>query len=132
MHIKPLSTIIDSHSIKRHSLVNDLQLQMSARDKISVLLHSWQSCISDVKACAAVRMLNLNTKETELMIITSERCRHHHNLPTSITNGNAQIPFKQSAKKFGFTLDRHLIMVEYISTIPRTCHFELRISVLFP
>ena len=51
MYIKPLSAIIDSHSIIHHSFADDLQLQMSAHpDGISELLHSMQSCISDVKA----------------------------------------------------------------------------------
>ena len=49
--IKPLSAIIDSHSIIHHSFADDLQLKMSAPpDRISELLHSMQSCISDVKA----------------------------------------------------------------------------------
>ena len=44
MHIKPLSAIIDSHSIIHHSYSDDLQLQMSAPpDRISELLHSMQS-----------------------------------------------------------------------------------------
>ena len=47
MYIKPLSAIIDSHSIIHHSYADDLQLQMSAPpDRISELLHSMQSCIS--------------------------------------------------------------------------------------
>ena len=51
MYIKPLSAIIDSHSIIHHSFADDLQLQMSAPpDRIYVLLHSMQSCMSDVKA----------------------------------------------------------------------------------
>ena len=45
MYIKPLSAIIDSHSIIHHSFADDLQLQMSAPpDRISELLHSMQSC----------------------------------------------------------------------------------------
>ena len=40
MYIKPLSAIIDSHSIVRQSFADDLQLQMSAPpDRISELLH---------------------------------------------------------------------------------------------
>ena len=61
MYIKPLSAIIDSHSIIHHSFADDLQLQMSAPlDRISELLHSMQSCISDVKAWATANMLKLN------------------------------------------------------------------------
>ena len=51
MYIKPLSAIIDSYYIIHHSFSDDLQLQMSAPpDRISELLHTMQSCISDVKA----------------------------------------------------------------------------------
>ena len=127
MYIKPFSSIIDSHSIIHHSFADDLQLQMSAPpDRISELLHSMQSCISDVKACATANMLKLNDSKTELMLVTSKRSMHLHNLPTSITIGNAQIPFKQSVKNLGFTLACHLTMNAHVSNIARTCYFELR------
>ena len=71
-------------------------------------------------------MLKLNDNKTELMLVTSKRTRHLHSLPTSITIGNAQIPFKNSVKNLGFTLDCHLTMNAYVSNIARTCYFELR------
>ena len=127
MYIKPLSAIIDSHSIIHHSFADDLQLQMSAPpDRISELLHSMQSCICDVKAWATVNMLLLNDNKTELMLVTSKRTKHVHSLPTSITIGNAQIPFKKSVKNLGLTLDCHLTMNAHVSNIARTCYFELR------
>ena len=104
--IHHLSAIIDSHSIIHHSFADDLQLQMSAPpDKISELLHSMQSCISDVKAWATANMLKLNDNKTELMLVTYKRTKHLHTLPASFTIGNSQIPFKQSEKNLGFTLD---------------------------
>ena len=84
-----------------------------------------QSCISDVKAWATANMLKLNDK-TELMLVTSKRTKHLHNLPTSITIENAQIPFKQSVKNLGLTLDCHLTMNAHVTNIARTCYFELR------
>ena len=97
MYIKPLSAIIDSHSIIHHSFAYDLQLLMSAPlDIISELLHTMQSCISDVKALATANMLKLNDNEIKLMLVSSKRTKYLHNLPTSITIGNALIPFKQS------------------------------------
>ena len=126
MYIKPLSAILDSHSIIHHSLADDLQLQMSAPpDGISELLHSMQSCIGDVKASTTANMLKHNDN-TELMLLTSKRTKHLHNLPTSITKGNAQILFKQSVKNLGFTLDCHLTMNAHVTNIARTCYFELR------
>ena len=67
-----------------------------------------------------------NDSKTELMLVTSKRSKHLHNLPTSITIGNAQIPFKQFVKNLRFTLDCHLTMNAHVSYIARTCYFELR------
>ena len=127
MYIKPLSAIIDSHSIIHHSFADDLQLLMSARpDRIYELLNSMQLCICHVKAWATVNMLNLNDNETELTLVTSKRTKRLHSLPSSIIIGNAQIPFKQSVKNLGFTLDCHLTMNAHVSNNARTCYIELR------
>ena len=127
MYNKPLSAIIDSHSIIHHSFDDDLQLLMSdPPDRISELLHSMQSCISDVKAWATANMLILNDNKTELMLVTSKRTKHLHSLHTSITIGNAQIPLKKSVKNLGFTLDCHHTMNAHVSNIAQTCYFELR------
>ena len=65
IYATPLSATIDTNSMKHHSFADDLQLQMSAPpDIISELLHSMQSCISDVKAWATVNMLELNDIKT--------------------------------------------------------------------
>ena len=127
MYIKPLSAIIDTHSIIHHSFADDLQLQMSAPpDRISELLLSVQSCISDVKAWATASMLKINDSKTELMLVTSKRSKHLHNLPTSITICNAQISFKQSVNNLGFSLNCHLTMNAHVTNIALTCHLELR------
>ena len=126
MHIKPFSSIIDSHSIIHNSFADDIQLQMSTpTGKISELLHSMQSCIGDVKAWATANMLNLNENKTELMLVTSKRTQHLHNLPTSITIGNSQVPFIQYVKNLCFPLDCYLTLNENVSAIAWTCYFEL-------
>ena len=83
-----------------------------------------QSC--HVKALATANMLKLNDDKTELMLVTYKRTKHLHNLPTSITIGNALVPFKQSVKNLGFTLDCHLTMNAHVTNIAQTCYFELR------
>ena len=102
MYIKPLTAIIDSHSIIHHSFADDLQLQMSAPpDRISELLHSMQSCISDVKAWATANMLKLNDNKTELMLVTSKRTNHSPQL--------TQYTSPHSVQKSCVTLDTTLL-----------------------
>ena len=85
-----------------------------------------QSCTSDVNAWASVNMLMHNNNMTELMLVSSKGTKHLHNLPTSVTIGNAQVPFKQSVMNLGFTLDCHLTTNAYVSHIAQTCYLELR------
>ena len=85
-----------------------------------------RSCIGHVKALATANMLKLNDNKTELMLVTTKTTKHLHNLPTSITIGNALIPFIQSVKNWGFTIDCHLTMNAHVFNIARTCYFELR------
>ena len=95
-------------------------------EKISELLHSMQSYICHVKDWATANMLKLNDDKTEHILATPIRTKHLYTLPTSITIGNAKIPFKQSMKNLGITLDCHLIMNAHVSNIAQTCYFELR------
>ena len=126
MHIEPLSAIVDSHYILHHSSADDLQLLMSAPpDNIFELLHSIQSCISDVKAWATAKMLRF-TDKTNIMLVTSKRTKHLHSIPTSITTDNDQLPFRQSVKNKGSAINCHLIKDEHVYAIARTCYFELR------
>ena len=83
------------------------------------------SCIGDVNAWATANMLKCNDNKTELMLVISKRTKHLHNLSTSITIGNAEIPFKQPVKNLCFTLDCLLTMNAHVSNIARTCYFEL-------
>ena len=85
-----------------------------------------QSCMSDVKAWATANMLKLTDYKTELMLVSSNRTKHLHNLSTLITIENSQVPFRQSVKNLGFTLDCHLVMNVHFTNIARTCYFELR------
>ena len=74
MYSKPLSDIIDSHSIMHHLFADGKQSQMSAPpDEISELLHSVQTCMSDVIAWATAIMHEPSDSNKELMLVTSER-----------------------------------------------------------
>ena len=76
MYIKPLSAIIDLHSIIHHSFADDLEVQMSApTGKLSELLHSMRSYISDVKAWATANMLRLNENKIKSLFFSKRETR---------------------------------------------------------
>ena len=76
---RPLSAIIESHYVMRHSFTDDLQLQMSPPpDEIHELHHTMQSRISDVKSRETASMHKQNDNKTELMLDTSKGTKHLH------------------------------------------------------
>ena len=98
-----------------------LYVQTNARKiEIALLIH-----LDTVISFSTTTTRQADNK-TELMLVTSKRTKHLHSLPTSMTIGNAQIPFKKSVKNLGFTLDCHLTMNAHVSNIARTCYIELR------
>ena len=84
------------------------------------------SKLGQLRTCLNLMTTRQNSLVSSTQLVTSKRNKHLHNLPTSITIGNAQIPFKQSVKNLGFTLDCHLTMNAHVSNIARTCYLELR------
>ena len=85
-----------------------------------------QLCICGFKAWVTANMHKLNDNKTEHMLVTSTRTKYLDSLPTSITIGNAKIPFKKSVKNLGFSLNCRLTVNAHVSNIARTCYFELR------
>ena len=57
--------------------------------------------------------------------LTMNVCVPRKVLPHQNIN-NAEISFRLSENNLGFTLDRHFLMNKHVSTISRTCYFELR------
>ena len=86
-----------------------------------------QLCTSGIKACTTAGTLAMNEKnKAELMLITSRRTKHLHNLPTSATIKNVEFHFMQSAKNFSFPLHCHFAMNGHVATNAQTCYSQLR------
>ena len=62
-------------------------------ERISELLLTMQSGISDNKALAEINVLKLNDNKTELMFVNSINANHLHNIPTLLLTGNVHISF---------------------------------------
>ena len=54
---------------------------------------SYFTLCSHLRVMSTANMLKLSDNKTELMLVTSIRAMHLHSLPTTLTIGNARIPF---------------------------------------
>ena len=110
-----------------HTLSHTIYLLMTYNYRCQLFLIQYpsfltmQSYICDVIDWATANMPEHNDNKTEVMLVTYRRTKYLHDQPTSITIGNAQIPFKQSVRNLVFTLDCILTMNAHNSNIARTC-----------
>ena len=122
LYTTPLSAVIERHSILHHSYADDSQLQNSATpDRLPMWL-----CIDDIKDWMTDNKLKLNDDKTEVMIISSSRMSTALSIPESFDIGNASVPFSDTVKNLGVTLDCHLSLKTHVLNVVRTANFELR------
>ena len=127
LYTTPLSTVIERHSILHHSYADDTQLQNSATpDRLPNLIDSMRLCIDDIKDWMTDNKLTLNDDKTEVMIISSSRMSTALSIPESFDIGNGSVPFSDTVKNLGVTLDCHLSLKTHVLNLVRTANFELR------
>ena len=126
LYTTPLSAVIERHSILHHSYA-DSQLQNSATpDRLTDLIDSMRLCIDDIKDWMTDNKLKLNDDKTEVMIISSSRMSTALSIPDYFDIGNASVPFSDTVKNLGVTLDYHLSLKTHVLNLVRTANFELR------
>ena len=106
----PLSTVIERHSILHHSYADDTQLQNSAAlDRLPDLIDSMRLCIDEIKDWMTDNKLKPNDDKTEVMIISSSRMSTALSISESFDIGNASVPFSDTVKNLGVTLDSSIL-----------------------
>ena len=83
-------------------------------------------CIDDIKDWMTDNKLKLNDDKTEVMIISSSRMSTALSIPESFDIGNGSVPFSDTVKNLGVTLDCHLSLKTHVLNLVRTANFELR------
>ena len=127
LYTTPLSAVIERHSILHHSYADDSQHQNSATpDRLPDLIDSMRLCIDDIKDWMTDNKLKLNDDKTEVMIISSSRMSTALSIPESFDIGNASVPFSDTVKNLGVTLECHLSLKTHVLNVVRTANFELR------
>ena len=84
LYTHPISEIVSYHSPSHHSLSDDNQLYKSGNiTQLPEIIHSTQSCISDVKAWMTNNQLQLNSDKTEMILIATKTVLSSYSVPQS-------------------------------------------------
>ena len=129
LYTKPLSTLLNSHSLSHQSFADDTQLYgSSSPEQVNQKLVTISDCILDVKQWMTDNKLKLNDDKTEALLIRKKTVDFSY-LPKSIQICHSDISFTDSARNLGFTISSDMSLDKHISLVCRSAYFELyRIS----
>ena len=72
LYTKPLSDLIQCHSIESQSFADDAQLQFSVPpSNVQSAISSLETCLSDIKTWILENKLKLNNDKTEALLLRS-------------------------------------------------------------
>ena len=127
MYTKPLSALIQKHSVSNQSFADDTQLyKPSPPDETHATIQTIQTCILDVKSWMVENKLKLNDDKTEALLCMRKSTKFPFSQPSSVQVGNTDISFSSSARNLGYTISSDMSLNKHISNICRSAYFELR------
>ena len=127
LYTKPLSDLIQCHSIESQSFADDTQLQVSVRpSNIQSAISSLQTCLSDIQTWMLKNKLKLNNDKTEALLLRSSSKSFSVCKPTTISDSGCEISFSSSAKNLGFYIRDDMSVEMHLKNVCRSAYSELR------
>ena len=131
LYVKPMTQIIESHGICRHSYADDVQLytRFSLNNEMSLLdaIDRLGACISDVRAWLHDNALKLNDDKTEFIIFAPAKCQQIiTQLNPRLTVGSETISSSSAVRNLGATFDSSMSMIPHVSNLTKNIYFHLR------
>ena len=106
LYTHPISEIVSYHSLSHHSFSDNNQLYKSGNiTQLLEIIHSTQSCSSDVKAWMTNNQLQLNNDKTEMILIATKTVLNSDSVPQSINLEGSDIKFANTVLNLGVCLD---------------------------
>ena len=127
LYTHPISEIVSYHSLSYHCFSDDNQLHKSGNiTQLPEIIHSTQSCISDVKAWMTNNQLQVNNDKTEMILTATKTVLKSDSVPQSINLEGSDIKFANTVRNLGVRLDPTLSFQQQISSVCCICYLELR------
>ncbi|WP_419612594.1 reverse transcriptase domain-containing protein, partial [Thiolapillus sp.] len=127
LYTKPLSDLIQCHSIESQSFADDTQLQVSVPpSNIQSAISSLETCLSDIQTWMLENKLKLNNDKTEALLLRSSSKSFSVGKPTTISVCGCEISFSSSARNLGFYIRDDMSVELHIKNVCRSAYSELR------
>jgi hypothetical protein len=125
-YLGPTYDIAKRHGISIHQYADDTQLYLAFDfDKQEEAVAQMEACIQDIRTWMKQNKLKLNDKKTELLIIAPARQTQKVSIDM-IKIGDSEVKTAAKAKNLGVTFDRTMCLHDHVTSIVKSCNFQLR------
>ena len=120
--------IAHQQGFKIHGYADDLQLyQHCLPTDVDMMKDCFSMCVERIMVWMSSNRLRLNASKTEILwLLGSSRRLARTALPSSIVIDNCNVPLADEVKCLGVTIDSALTFSKHVSSLVRTCYFQLR------
>jgi hypothetical protein len=126
-YLGPTYDIAKRHGISIHQYADDTQLYLALDfDKQEEAVAQMEACIQDIRTWMKQNKLKLNDKKTELLIIAPARQTQKVSIDM-IKIGDSEVKTAAKAKNLGVTFDNTMCLHDHVTSIVRSCNFQLRL-----
>jgi len=123
MYISPVGNVISAHGLWYHKYVDDMQVYMAVQPGHDLRV---TMCVDDVARWFLENGLLLNPTDMEAVLFSTTTQRKKIPTASAIDVAEAVVPFCDTVKLLGVTLDSSLSMNRHVTEVVRSCSYHTR------
>ena len=125
MYTAPVARIIDHHGLRYHMYADDTQLYTALQRGHIDLTHI-QQCTNDIHRWYAENGMMLNPTKSETVAVGTPVQVNEASASGSVDIAGTRVPFSDSIKLLGITIDSTLSFDKHVTNVVRGCNYHLR------
>ncbi len=128
VYISPLKNITANYDVLHHQYADDTQLYVAlTKLNMSVAVNNLQNCLSAVHLWLSQNGLVINPEKSETVLFSTAQQAKASRLPLSgVSVAGCVVPFTDSVKILGVTLDRHLTFNLHVQNVCKSSYYHIR------
>jgi hypothetical protein len=125
IYISPVGNVVEGHSLRYHQYADDTQLYMALR-RGTTDFGDLSECVDDVTRWFLENGMLLNPTKTEAVLFGTRPQRAKVDTSAGIRVAGTTVPFSESVKLLGVTLDSDLTFDKHVADVVRGCNHHIR------